>query len=254
MKFLRLSAMFLAMSAALGVFADAGSTLISFETSSDLYADGTAVKDGEWYALVWTANETFGGLTLDCTPVVAGDEVVFVEKLAKGGRCPTTIFCVSSAKAHADGRYLVYLLDTRDAEGKTAAKDPVKGVPVVFNGSGVAASYAATSVSAGSTAAAAEAAPAAAWAAAAPVLGDGSEAPQPVITGFAVNGATVKVTVENLHPSVMYTVKAGASADKIDTFPIGAKAGVNAVDGRLDFYLDKDQGKFFKVERAPLAK
>ena len=39
---------------AAGAFADAANVLISFSTTADTYADGTPVKDGEWYALCWS--------------------------------------------------------------------------------------------------------------------------------------------------------------------------------------------------------
>jgi hypothetical protein len=54
MKFTKFGIMVASAAIAAGVFADAANVLVSFSTTSDRYADGTPVKDGEWYALCWS--------------------------------------------------------------------------------------------------------------------------------------------------------------------------------------------------------
>ena len=106
------------MVAAIGLaaasFADMNDALLSFATQGpDKYADGTTVIDGECYALVWTANgATFGGFNADGTLVSATDRIVLAAPLAKGGKCPQTLFQINAAVADElkDGTYAVYLL------------------------------------------------------------------------------------------------------------------------------------------------
>lgn len=95
-------------------FADAANLLVSFSTKGpDLYSDGTTVKDGEWYALVWAASaeaEKF-------------DEVILAAPIAKDGHCPYALFQVDSSdkqRIKTTGYYYVCLLDTRDSSGEPA--------------------------------------------------------------------------------------------------------------------------------------
>lgn len=118
---MKLKALLLTLTASvtLGVFADAANVLLTFSTCKfDRYADGHVVADGEWYALVWTTNNCFGGVKEDGTAAVEGDLVVLKAPLAKGGCCPTTVFQIDSARARelAGGNYAFVLFDTRDCE------------------------------------------------------------------------------------------------------------------------------------------
>ena len=49
--------------------------IITFSTTADYYADGTAVKDGEFYALCWSWDNAFDGLTaqFEINPYYKGD-------------------------------------------------------------------------------------------------------------------------------------------------------------------------------------
>lgn len=106
-------------------FAGMDNVVLAFSTQGpDKYADGTAVVDGECYALVWTpAGATFAGI--DSTgAAVAPSKVVLKAPVAKGGKCPDVLFEVDSDYAKANypgGTWGVYLLDTRkfktNAEG-----------------------------------------------------------------------------------------------------------------------------------------
>ena len=107
---------------AMASFAAVNDTLISFSTPGvDTYADGTAVRDGECYALVWSADGVFEGLDVNGRPLDAADAVVLVAPVAKDGRCPDLVYQVDAARAaaFAGGQYGVYLLDTRRTDAAT---------------------------------------------------------------------------------------------------------------------------------------
>lgn len=230
---------------AVGAFADAGNTLITFSTQADKYADGSPVKDGEWYALCWSPNETFGGITADSKPAVPGDEIYLMAPLAKDGRCPTTVFQLDSKVAPTTGKYYVYLLDTRTATGDLAAA--VDGKPVAASAQnltveGTASGDRSITVKTGVATTAANFAETA--------LPAGT--PTPVIEKFDIIGTKAHIQVSGMHPALQYNVKAGATVDKIDQLnevPMqGDPKGVN------NFVVDKDLGNFFKVVRQPLNK
>jgi len=227
------------------VFADAANVLVSFSTTEDRYADGTSVKDGEWYALCWSTDGVFEGLNLDCTPVDTNDLVCIVAPLAKGGKCPYTLFQIDSKdpECKRTGKYCVVMLDTRGTGGKPATAG-ADGKPAVLNGSVIAANYTAGSATAGTTTD--EKPEGGAWAESA-VAGD---IPQPVIKGFKViNDAKVQIDVEGLVPNIPYAVKMGAAPDKLDTVDMtGAKAGEESTS----FIINKGDAKFFQVTRKPL--
>lgn len=112
---------------ALASLAAVNDTLISFSTPGpDTYLDGTKVRDGECYALVWSQDGVFEGVKADGTAVDANDRVVLVAPVAKDGRCPDLVYQVAAATAEAleGGRYGVYLLDTR----RTVAGETVVGL------------------------------------------------------------------------------------------------------------------------------
>lgn len=139
-------------------------------TGPDRYADGTVVKDGEIYALVWApTGAEFAGFNSDGT--VVGDECKLVVKApsALDGRSQRVLFQIDEDYLNATypgGTWGVYLLDTRvfavdengviekDAEGNPVVKS-VKGKSVkgwVQVGESIEASaYASTGTTSGLT-------------------------------------------------------------------------------------------------------
>ena len=226
------------------VFADAANTLISFSTTADFYADGTAVKDGEWYALVWSQDGVFEGLNLDCTPVDAADKVIYVAALAKNGHCGYTIFQIDSKSAPVGGVYGVMLLDTRDASGAVATASAETGKPAYVNGSVTAKEY--TASSATSKSAVAKVDTASSWSET--VVADAKPAK---ITAFEVKGATVKITVGDMLPGLKYNVKMGESLDALETFAL--ETPKTLVDDPT-FEINAKDANFFQVVREPLSK
>ncbi len=216
-----------------GVFADAANTLITFSTPGvDKYADGATVLDGERYALVWTAGEAFKGFTTAGEAIDPAQRVLYRAPLAKGGRCPLTLFQIDSAKAPQGGAYAVYLLDTR---GSAAEQ-------VVVTGSALAKTYATkggesntTSVSSDKTAEGALATSSAG------LLDNGLAAP--VIKGFKVGDATVKITVANVFPGLAYEVKGGLDKQGAVASEITAKG-----DNTIELTVDKEAAQFFSIK------
>ena len=225
---------------AAGAFADAANVLISFSTTADTYADGTPVKDGEWYALCWSPRETFSGLDLNYNTLKSDEKLLILAPLAKGGRCPYVIFQVDSQKAPTGGNYFVYLLDTRDVTGETVAvaKKDESGRRVpdgVVNGSAEAQSFTA-SASVGSSIATTS------TTSASIAAGDWA-AVQPKITAFEVKDAKVKITVAGMMSGLTYKVNMGEDLNNMKSFDVKSQAE----DGEAFFLIDPKDARFFKI-------
>ena len=122
-------AMILAAVAAGAAVAGQDNLLATFSTQGpDRYADGTVVKDGECYALVWTkTGAAFAGITV--TGEAVGDQdlnrVLCIAPLAKDGRCPDVVVEVDKLVAvqwAEGGTFSLHLLDTRKADGTPDAQ------------------------------------------------------------------------------------------------------------------------------------
>ena len=251
MRFSKISLCAAAVAAVSIAFADAGNTLVVFSTTGDAYADGTPVKDGEWYALCWSANNEFGGLSSECEPLVEGDRVFLMAPLAEGGRCPEVVFQIKSSEAPTSGNYFVYMLDTRGLDGKPSKA--VNKKPAMVN----------ATVATDASAKGAKGTEASSYAIGSELSKDGSGAiawsesgvdnvGQPEIKSFRIDGDRVKIKVANMHPSVRYNIFTGSEPGNITKTTLDSP--VSAESNSVEFDLDKDQGKFFKVGRQPLAK
>lgn len=248
MKFSKLSLFAVACAFAFGVFADAGNILISFSsTGPDVYADGkTVVADGEWYALVWSADGKFEGIDINGKAVDPKDSVVMMAPLAKDGRCPYTIFQVDSKSANfkTTGTYAIYLLDTRGVDGQASVRDEKTGLPKMLNGAVAAANYAGQVARAGG--ATRNIADGAMW-------GESKvpdTIPPPRILSFDPYGATVKIVVVDMVPGVKYNVVMGKEIGKLDTFALQ----VPQTSDNSTFNIDAQDANFFQVARQPLDK
>lgn len=228
---------------ALTVVADAGNALVTFSTKGpDRYADGSVVRDNEWYALVWSPNEVFGGLTSACIPVKDTDRLYLAAPLASAGRCPTTVFQIDSKTAPSGGNYFIYLLDTRDVNGAPTINRGGDGLPLIVNG--IAETSATGSGDADS-----------ALVTNSEVAGDWSETDisaigNPRITGFAIHGDRAIIKVSGMHPSVRYNVMSGSNLNEISTTVLNLP--ISAESNDVTFNIDKRDGNFFKIARQPL--
>ena len=106
----------------------------------DRYADGTIVRDGECYALVWSpAGTAFAGFNADGTPVSSRDRVVLAGALAQDGKCRDAVFQIPAAEYEAlkGGEWAVCLVDTRNLAGMPTGTR--NGKPVRVNRWGIIA-------------------------------------------------------------------------------------------------------------------
>ena len=224
---------------AMASFAAVNDTLITFSTPGvDTYKDGTAVLDGECYALVWSADGAFEGVKADGTPVDANDQVVLVAPVAKDGKCPELVYQVdaATAKALAGGQYAVYLLDTR----RTVAGETKVGLGDDGNLS-LVTSYAAasdTGVTAGEAGIASAAATKAVDGAAVAAY---VEVPKPVVA-IEVKTATIKLKVSGMLPIATYWVEKGT-----DLANVSEKIADVPADGAVEVEK-KDAAAFFQVK------
>lgn len=201
---------------ALVAFGAANDTVVSFSTPGiDRYADGSRVRKGESYALIWTKNgATFGGLTSGCLPKLETDKVVMVAPLATRGRCPVTVVEIDAndAAQYAGGTFSLYLLDTRvkGADGKVSLAQYANGLPQVVNSFGLSAGSTkdfavVNGVDGGMTDGASV------------QLGDVgvyTEIASPEITAMKIEGATIKIKVEGMDKAAKYFVVPGSTPSK----------------------------------------
>ena len=238
----------LAVVAADVAFAGADRGNVSLRSSTegpDYYADGTLVKDGELYALVWTrTGATFDGITVEGK--AAGDpednSVVATSARAKDGHCPLWTVQMKAEVAQrrvGKGSFSIHLLDTRTADGIPGGK--AAGV----NGYGSSQSFdlvaGATFQNAASEATRAETAT---------VVPDSISAPK--IKSIEVKNGIVRLTVEKTSKLLRYGVSSGDTPAAL-----AADASFPKKDGNdeADIVIEapaKASGGFFKVGRAPL--
>ena len=229
--------------------AAANDALVSFSTKGpDTYADGTAVLDGECYALVW-APSGLSGFSVAADGTAAGGEIVLAAPVAKGGRCPSIFFEVDASDMetkYRGGAWGVYLLDTRrwGADGSVTPAGTVSGkVRLVNASSPVAAkvtvsigSSTAVSVAGGTSAADRTAVPAG--------------TPSPEVTGIRVDGANVYVTVRGTVPCLQYGLSSGATPEAVAEAAGSAQTGAASADEEIVLVAPAKKGSsFFKVDR-----
>ena len=235
--------------------------MFTFSTSgTDCYADGTPVRDGECYALVWSPKgSSFGGFNADGTPASSADRVVLAGALALNGKCREAIFQIPAAEyAQLEGgEWAVCLVDTRMGNGVPAGV--MNGRPLRVNrwglvkggvniGDGVKMSASASTQKslavAGRTRSGASGARATTLSAVPPDL-----AP-PRITAMEIAEGDVVLAVEGTVPYLSYTIKSGAEPGDLKTDYF---ADVVDGDGGGEIVLGTVKSvnrRFFRVTRA----
>ena len=243
----KILATILAAVASGAVLADQGSILATFSTKGpDCYADGTVVKDGESYALVWTlTNAVFKGISVDGKAVGSQDDnrVLCIAPLAKGGRCPDVVVEVPAVLADryaGAGTFSLHLLDTRRADGTPG------GVSAGVNGYGAAESFklSASEQLQGATSANAS------LAENATVLP--ASIPQPKIKSIEVKDGVVRLTVERTSKLVRYGVSSGDTPANLKSDADFAPQDGNDAGDIVITAPAKGTSGFFSVGRAPL--
>jgi hypothetical protein len=218
--------------------AAANDVLITFSTPGpDTYADGTTVLDGERYALCWSTD--FANFAIKADGTAEGGTVVLKAPIAKGGRCPTTVFEIDAAYAAANfvgGEWAVYLLDTR-----TFANDGTARLAVAEGTVNTAGQVGKVSVGSGTVATLTGAA------ATASALPSGVELPKPEITGIKVAAGYVYVTVKGA-PYLGYTLASGKTPDALAETPDVTRETTGAEEITI-VTPAKAGGAFFQIQR-----
>lgn len=262
MKCYKLGVMLAAATFAAGAFAgDALNVLVSFWSTNDTYADGTKVLPGEWYALCWSQNDTFGGITYDFKPAVDGDIIFDMMPRAKRYEdgnvgCKFTVFQADSDLVKKGGNYFVYLLDTRNAEGNAVAavttNDDGERVPnMALNGCSVSSSYTAEAALGENTAVKSEVADATAgeWGESAVP----ADIKKPRVVDFKfVDNATVEISVADMVPGIKYNVKMGATPSTMTSYSLKTPMAVASEGGTVPFEVSAADASFFQIVRQPL--
>ena len=230
----------------------------------DRYADGSIVRDGECYALVWSpAGTTFSGFNADGTPVSSRDRVVLAGALALDGKCRDAVFQIP-AQDYAElqgGEWAVCLVDTRTMNGVPAGVRD--GKPLRVNRWGIvsggvniteAGSSSLRLMSAGLRSDAAETSGGTRSVASGVRANNLSAVPPnlapPQITAIEVADGEVWLGVDGTVPYLDYTIISGETPNNLkpDYF-----AEVVEGDGRSEIAIgtpESPKRRFFKVKRA----
>ena len=118
--------MVLALAAAFAASAAVNDVRLTFYTKGpDAYKDGTTVRDGEFYALVWVAKDAaFQGFNADGTLVAKeGNELIAAVPFAENGHlafCAKLVAAADMAR-YEGGTFELVMLDTRNADGTVSA-------------------------------------------------------------------------------------------------------------------------------------
>lgn len=229
--------------AATSAWAHSGDSVINFYPLGDTYyATGEKVGPGEWWAVGWSADGVFEGIKADATPIDPNDKVLKKFRVYVGLVSGIT-FQIPYQIAPTTGEYHVLVLDTRGADGEPSAAN-AEGAPAVVNGSHLASGgLAVSSAGAGSVSGGVEALPVSgSYAVDTSSLVNGEVAK---ITKFDVNGKDVSIKVENLLPSVVYTVVYGDSLENIKTAEYTVPR--DGLKTTVSFQLTAEDAKFFKL-------
>ena len=230
----------------------------------DTYKDGTTVKDGEFYALVWVAKDAaFQGFNADGTLVAKEtNELVAAVPFAENGHLA---FCkkqiAASEMAHyAGGTFELVMLDTRNADGTVSAAKRADGTGAwelaAVNGYQPVASMT-PQAAALSTALDIDSPIKIAFTSAIP-----ADAPKPVVTGMTMregaNGREMVIKVKGTAAYLRYaasSVKLGgtrsvASEDGTDAVASASVNGASDPDEEIEIVVPAtDESGFFSVNR-----
>ena len=247
-------------------FAGMEDRVLRFSTPGpDRYADGSIVRDGECYALVWSpAGQAFSGFNADGAPVSSSDRVVLAGALAQGGRCRDAIFQIPAAEYSElkGGEWAVCLVDTRNLAGEPIGTQNGKPLRVnrwgIISGaveitsaasarprlltSGMQSSSAADTT--GRTRSGASGARANILSAVPPNL-----AP-PRITDIEVGDGEVWLAVEGTAPYLSYTIISGEKPNDLKTDYFSETVDGDAKAEILIGTPESPKRRFFRVKRA----
>ena len=215
----------------------------------DCYADGSIVRDGECYALVWSpAGTTFSGFNADGTAASSRDRVVLAGELAQDGKCPDAVFQIPAKvyEALAGGEWAVCLVDTRNLAGvPTGVRN---GKPLRVNRWGIVSGGVNITDAASARPRLAAATPGGTRSSASAAVPPNLAPPQ--ITAIEVANGEVWLGVDGTVPYLDYTIISGETPNNLkpDYF-----AEVVEGNGRSEIAIgtpESPKRRFFKVKRA----
>lgn len=219
-----------------------------FTEGSDKYEDGSVVLDNECYALVWSKDGQFDGLTPDGQAKGETEKVVYIGSLAKGGRCRVVEFHIVGG--FTGGSFELWALDTRIFKNGAIVSvgSPVKGEDgsekyVITHAAQVPDAKIAVSTfgaSAPTTVNTAEGSSV-----------DGStvdlaSVQPPQITDFKVDGDYVRLELANVQPGLNYSVVGSKTSTFENTSEGGLTTAVDASKILVILPKPADDAAFFK--------
>lgn len=237
---------------------------IFFTTTADSYADGTPVKDGEWYGLVWVDdNVEFKGFNANGTLVNREDEAKFfiAGPYAKGGGVRESdgggCFAVRASELGGrlnKGTWNIVLFDTRTPDVSAGelvykASKGVNGRPTLVNSWGIVASIPGSGININLPPEPHVTQNVEIPAANESVLPSYPGGVDPIITGF--DPAKGELTVDNTFSYIWYDVVGGATPGTFNmkkNLAADPKPGQTGTPITLKVQLD-GESKFFKVIR-----
>ena len=252
-------------------FSDISDMVLRFSTPGiDRYADGSAVVDGECYALVWSPKgSSFSGFNADGSTVSSQDRVVLAAPLALNGKCRNAIFQIPAAEYDEleGGEWAVCLVDTRTMAGipagvkdnvplrvnrwGTVVDGGVKVEPASVSDLTVSASAAKKASSSTSLAAVSSDGSAATGVCASTVSAVPDSVKPPRVTGIDVlENGEVWLEVADTVPFLSYTIISGSNPGNLQedgcSEVVDGKSGANIAIGTAQ----SSDCRFFRVRRA----
>lgn len=237
---------------------------------ADRYADGTVVKDGEYYALTWQkAGWAFDGFTVDGTPVSpACCEILWQQPAAEDGYLSKRTFTFDAREHQAfgneGGRFALYLLDTRKFAEPTVSYDAAGNVASVTTNATLAGMLAGSVQGFVEVAGFIESNGASVKGTSAGksfLLStlDNTRVENPVVTGIRVDGDDVVLTVSSTTDAVVYNAAVGATPADVRTSSVAVAhapvSGASTADETIELRIPRDKQathQFFKVMRNPM--
>ena len=258
-KTARIMAVAAVVTCAACVFGSMQDKLARFSTPGpDRYADGTIVRDGECYALVWSpTGTTFSGFNADGTPVSSRDRVVLAGALALGGRCRDAVFQIPAKEYESlkNGVWAVCLVDTRNLAGVPVGVK--NGKPLRVNRWGVVSGGVEITEagSAGRKLAAASTTSNGSASGASVVRANRlSAVPKnllpPKVTAIEVTDSEVWLAVSDTVPYLDYTLISGEKPNDLKTDYFSEVVEGDARSGIAIGTVKSPKRRFFKVKRA----
>ena len=180
---------------------------------NETYADGSALANGECYALVWSEDGVFEGINGDGTAKGAGDEVIYIGQIVKGA---DVTFQIADGFKRS-GSFDIWILDTRVFENgavKSVGKTADGKVTVT---KAVKATSAAVQVASSKSASAPTAIGGVPGGAVVDAPTAPANIPQLKFTSIRLDGDYVVMEAENTVPGVNYVTVSGGKESGITT-------------------------------------